>query len=105
MKCPYCNYVSPLTWSRYFRSALGRHSCPSCFKSFRLQSGVVQVLLTFGVVWGVGVPGMFLFHQWFGGYWALIGIIPAAVVGAPLDKLLDNRYRKAKPNGTENRAG
>jgi hypothetical protein len=101
MKCPYCNHVSSLTWSRYFRSALGRHACPSCFKPFRIQSGLVLALLTLGVVWGVGIPCIILFHCWFGGYWALLGIIPAALVGVPLDRMLDNRYRKTQPIGMD----
>lgn len=62
---------------------------------------MVLALLTLGVVWGVGIPGMILFHQWFGGYWALLGIIPAALVGVPLDRMLDNRCRKTQPIGVD----
>ncbi len=30
MKCPECQTVFPLTWTRYFRAPWGRMDCPSC---------------------------------------------------------------------------
>ena len=30
MICPYCNHSFPLTWVRYLKSPLARHTCPRC---------------------------------------------------------------------------
>lgn len=42
------------------------------------------------------VPFTLLCYRWLGGYWALLGVIPGAVIMFPLDKMLDNKYRKPR---------
>ena len=103
MKCPECKETIALTWSRYFRSPLGRMACPSC--------GVRLVLK----------------HRWF--YWpamALSGILlcfPLSVLayrltgsmfvtmtaaatgwmisGLPADKYLEAHFAVLKPLGNK----
>ncbi|MDZ7818526.1 MAG: hypothetical protein U5K55_07880 [Aliarcobacter sp.] len=37
MNCPKCNEKVELTTKRYFKTFLGRHTCPNCFNSFSLK--------------------------------------------------------------------
>jgi hypothetical protein len=40
---------------------------------------------------------MVLFYHWLGGLWNLLGIVPGVLVALPVDKMLDDRYRRLKP--------
>ena len=39
MKCPHCQTNVELDSSLYFKSFLGKYTCPSCSLSFKLQRG------------------------------------------------------------------
>ncbi len=96
MKCPHCNHDFPLTWARYVKSPLGRHVCPNCRKSSRLEFGILSSALLLLVAGVVATPGVLLCYRWFGGYWAVLGALPAAIVIFPLDKMLDAKYRNLR---------
>lgn len=38
-----------------------------------------------------------LLYRWLGGYWAVLGVVPGMVAALPLDKMLDERYRRLIP--------
>ncbi len=99
MKCPYCNHTFRLTWARYFKAVFGRHRCPSCLHHSRLEFGVVYAVILVLVGAACAAPGAILLHHWLGGYWAVLGALPSAIVIFPLDKMFDEKYRKLR--GTE----
>jgi hypothetical protein len=51
----------------------------------------------------VALPSMICFHRWLGGLWGLLGLVPAALVAMPVDKMLDEKYRTLKPIGNQDR--
>lgn len=40
MKCPHCKTNVELDSKLYFKSFLGRYTCPSCFNKFKLKRGI-----------------------------------------------------------------
>ena len=76
---------------------MGKHVCPNCAKSSRLEFRLSQFLLTAIVMAIIVVPFAFLLERKFGGYWDVLGLVPGIIVGLPLDKWLDEKYRMLKP--------
>jgi len=97
MKCPYCECDIPLTWTRYVTSRFGKHTCPECGKPSRLEIGVLPILLVTVAMGTVAALFAFLLSRWLGGYWDLLALVPAILIGLPLDKMLDERCRGLKP--------
>lgn len=102
MKCPYCNQTFPLTWSRYLGAPSGRHTCPACAKHSRLAFGVSQSLLVLAVLLLISIPSVYFLQHTFGGYWGLFGVVPGFLVAFPLDKKIDEQYRRLKPDEKNN---
>ena len=49
------------------------------------------------------IPLGLLFHFNFGGYWGVAGVaVGGLLIGIPLDKLYDGRFRKLEKYETEN---
>jgi Zn finger protein HypA/HybF involved in hydrogenase expression len=96
MKCPCCEQSFPLTWERYIEAPSGRHLCPNCGKNARVKFSLLYsaILLVVGGI--CAAPGAIILHQWFGGYWPILGVIPSILVMFPMDKMFDNRFRKLK---------
>src|SRR5688572_19043673 len=102
MTCPYCNHSFPLTWRRYAKSPLGKHTCPACSRKskFTLTSfyltflmvswivffvlAVVVTLLVFPMTWQqlVGIP-----------YFVVLYLVGCIVI-IPLDRIFDEWFRK-----------
>ena len=102
MTCPHCNHSFPLTWSRYFRAPLGKHTCPSCGRraKFKLTATYLAVVL---IAWLIFYGAAFLvIVVAFPGRWQRIlkapHAIAACVIGCvvllPLDRVYDERFRR-----------
>jgi hypothetical protein len=94
-----------MTWERYWRSPMGRHVCPNCQQESRFRwtaaSWVRQLFMT-----GIGgVPGGLFFYFHFGGGWWIVGwVLGALLIGIPLDKIYDGRFRKLEKCETKDAA-
>ncbi len=105
MKCPSCNHTYRLAWREYFKEPRGHHRCPQCHEGFRLRYSFRYVVLsTLGCVIGGAMLALLTFFC-FGGSWYVLAawIAGAGITGIPIDRLLDDRFRKAvaiKPQPT-----
>lgn len=97
-KCPHCNTSIELTWKRYAAAPLPRHRCPECRVVSKLNSGPYWIWLarTGGILLG-GVPLGIVASP--GGFGAGLGgfVVGALLIGIPIDKYLDARYRNLVP--------
>ncbi len=52
MTCPHCSHSFPLTWRRYAKSPLGKHTCPACGRAsrFKLTASYLASVLVAWVV-------------------------------------------------------
>jgi hypothetical protein len=97
MKCPYCNHTFALTWKGYFREVWGRHNCAACKRRFKLSyswSDLAIVGLMALIIAGLAT---FLIarssHSWV--IAAVTGLVIVLVVLLPLDRWLDDHWRKS----------
>ncbi len=98
MKCPYCSHEFPMTWTRYLRSGLGRHLCPSCGKKskfgpsrqYRNRVLIPIVLLSSTLT----LVLLFLLS----GSWVamLLSISISLVVCLSLDRYLEDKLRELR---------
>ena len=104
MTCPYCNQSFPLTWGRYVKSPLGKHTCPACGKVSRLGF-TASYFVVIVVAWILILALAFLFtvlifpKTWrrvIGIPFAALVYIIGCVVLIPFDKFFDARFRKLK---------
>ena len=120
MICPHCSCSFPLSWSRYRKSPWGKHSCPGCGRTSRLRASVlfyaiyVPVGIVFqllGVILGAlafayVVPGTIdervtaYFEE---GWWFAV-LVASVVLFFPVDRFLDERFRKLQPMKGEGNA-
>ena len=104
MSCPHCSRNFQLTWSRYARSFLGRHTFLHCGKqsTFRATLPYIALLLVaWGIVFAAAIAirsAAFPAHPharptplWFAAVFAL-----GSLVLLPLDKFYDARFRKLR---------
>ena len=114
MKCPHCHEVFPLTWSRYWRAPFGKHTCPRCAKKSKLHSSLVYWLLYWPLlliapavsVFGIGVvyalmagPGQSdaRIAAYFDGWMWVPAMLLPFVLFPPIDRFIDERFRKLRP--------
>ncbi|SRR5258706_8874947 len=102
MTCPHCNHSFPLTWRRYAKSPLGKHTCPACGRVSRFRwtvSYVTFVLIAWIVFLAVAfVVTLLIFPK----TWQRMVGIPyyvslyfvGCIVIIPLDRFFDERFRK-----------
>ena len=107
MTCPHCHHQFPLTWSRYFRSPGGAHTCPQCGKRSQLKLTLSYLLVTF-IAWlvfaaaAVAILIFFLHKPWREVLtWrrAVAVLILGCVVMLPVDKFYDERFRRLEKTG------
>src|SRR6266850_8194051 len=96
MKCPHCNQEFSMTWQRYWQSPMRRHVCPSCHQQSQFRWTAASWARQIVIVSIGGVPFALFFHFRFGGdwWWMVGGVLGALLIGIPLDKLYDGRFRK-----------
>jgi hypothetical protein len=92
MTCPYCHHGFPLTWARYFKSPMGKHTCPACNKQSRLKffRGVTFFILLL-VCLVCSIPGAILADRWFGPRWRGLGVLPSLMIVLPLARWFETR--------------
>ena len=75
---------------------MGRHVCPGCQQPSRFLRTAASWMRQCVMVCIGGVPVGLLFHFRFGGdwWWLAGGVLGALLIGIPLDKLYDGRFRK-----------
>lgn len=99
MKCPHCNQTFALTWKEYFGEIRGRHNCIACKRRFKLSYSWSYLAIVVLVVVIVAGPATFLAARWTHSrvMAAASGLIVLLVVLLPLDRWLDDRWRKSAP--------
>jgi hypothetical protein len=103
MKCPYCNHEFPLTWKRYWLSPAGRHVCPGCHQPSRFRITAMSWLRNLIAIGIGGIPAGLILHFWLGGRWWFAGwILGGLLTGVPIDKFMDERFRKLEMDKTKN---
>ncbi len=119
MTCPFCTQSFPLTWRRYWKAPFGRHICPSCGRKSKLRTGFLYwalyvpllmiapfaTLLVALLVYGLAFPRSFEEDlAWFlGSPWSRIALLVLWVLLFPIDRMIDERFRKLQvPRGEEN---
>ena len=76
---------------------MGRHTCPHCGQQSQIKRGAAQFLLTAIFLWAIAVPLILLLHHFVNRYWSLLGVVPAALVIVPFDKMMDDKLRGLVP--------
>lgn len=99
MLCPHCKHDADLTWKRYWSAPLGRHRCPACLGQFQLEYSIGQFASRFGIA----LPGALIavaIHTRTQGWLipALFYLAYSCLIGLPLDRVIDDRWRKAIPH-------
>ncbi|SRR6266568_1256681 len=113
MICPYCEHSFPLTWRRYWlRVPFGSYSCPSCGGKSKLSTGLVYWLLYLplaaisplvAIVLGALVYASvspqhaaqridLFFESW----WPYAAIAMLWLLFFPLDRIVDERFRRLR---------
>lgn len=98
MICPHCKHDSELTWKRYWSAPFGRHQCPECLGQFQLRFSIGQIASRAGIA----LPGAaiaVIIHTRTEG-WLIPAVFYAAyccLIMLPLDRVIDDRWRKATP--------
>ena len=98
MICPHCKTIVDLTWKRYWAAPLGRHKCPECSERFQLEFTTSQIALRCAIVLPGALIGVFIYaytKTWLTP--ACFYTLFCATVVIPLDRLIDNRWRKTIP--------
>jgi uncharacterized membrane protein len=99
MKCPYCNHTFALTWKEYFREVWGHHNCVACKRRFKLAFSWSYLAIALLVALIVGGLAAFLVayrtHSRVGAVAA--GVVIILVVLLPLDRWLDDHWRRSAP--------
>lgn len=81
---------------------MGRHVCPGCGRTSRFRWTVASWSRQLVMVCIGAVPIGLIFYFYLGGYWAVLGVaVGGLLVGIPLDKLYDGRFRKLEKYETE----
>jgi hypothetical protein len=94
MKCPFCNYEFNLSWSSYWKSPFGGHSCPACHEKFRLRHTFRYYLAVFGLVFFCALVPLIIAKSL--GANAITGnlvYLLGMVAVFHFDKLIDNSWR------------
>jgi hypothetical protein len=99
MKCPHCNHAFALTWKEYFREIRGRHDCVACKRRFKLSCSWSYLAITALVALIIAGMATFLIVRWthFRVLAAIGGLVIVLVVLLPLDRWLDDHWRKSAP--------
>jgi hypothetical protein len=101
MTCPHCHHSFPLTWSRYVRSPLGKHTCPQCRAASRL-SWTFSYFAFVILAWVSFVTLAFLVTHWLWPHDERVGehapyylgvYLAGCVLIVPLDRWYDERFR------------
>ena len=101
MTCPHCHHSFPLTWGRYARSPLGRHTCPSCHKLSKFKLTLAYCLLVvvswvalFALIFGLTALLLPRGAQVLGLYYFLGLYLIGLVFLIPLNRFYDEKFRK-----------
>ena len=99
MKCPYCHHKFDLTWKEYFREIWGRHDCVACKRRFKLSFSWLYLAITVLMALIIGGLATFLIVRWTHSRLiaAIGGLVIVLVVLLPLDRWLDDHWRKSAP--------
>lgn len=62
MTCPNCNEKVELTTKRYFKSLLGKYTCPSCSTNFKLKRTKIYFLWIFLSIVFVTLSSLFIIN-------------------------------------------
>ena len=62
MTCPNCNKKVELTTKKYFKSLLGKYTCPSCSANFKLKRTKIYFLWIFLSIVFVVVSSLFIIN-------------------------------------------
>lgn len=98
MKCPHCNHTFALTWKEYFLEILGCHNCVACKRRFKLSFSWSYLAITVLIVLMIGGLATFLAVRFtHSRITAIGGFVIVLVVLLPLDRWLDDHWRKSAP--------
>jgi hypothetical protein len=94
MKCPICNYEFNLSWSGYWKSPFGRHTCPACHEKFRLRHTFRYYLALIGLVFFCAyVPSVIAASLGVNAIETALVYLLGMVLVFHFDKLIDNSWR------------
>jgi hypothetical protein len=97
MKCPQCNHTFALTWKEYFREIWGHHNCVACKHRFKLSFSWSYLAITVLVVLIIAGLTTFLVARWT--HYRVMAVVTGLVIGLvvllPLDRWLDDHWRKS----------
>jgi drug/metabolite transporter (DMT)-like permease len=99
MKCPYCHHAFALTWKEYFQEIWGRHNCIACKRRFKLSFSWSYLAITVLIALIIGTMATFLIiRRTHSRTITAIGcLVVVLVVLLPLDRWLDDHWRKSAP--------
>ena len=99
MKCPHCNHTFALTWKEYFLEILGRHNCVACKRRFKLSFSWSYLAIAVLMALIIGGLATFLIVRWTHSRVtaAVCSLAIVLVVLLPLDRWLDDHWRKSAP--------
>jgi drug/metabolite transporter superfamily protein YnfA len=99
MKCPHCNHTFALNWKEYFREIRGHHNCVACKRRFKLSWSWSYLAIAVLVALIIAGLATFLVAHWthFRVMAAVGGLLIVPVVLLPLDRWLDDHWRKSVP--------
>ena len=63
MNCPNCNEKIELTTTKYFKSLLGKYTCPSCSSNFKFKRTKIYFLWIFLSIAFVIVSSLFIINS------------------------------------------
>lgn len=98
MTCPTCGHEFVLTWSRYWKSILGAHTCPSCHCRLKVafSASYFFLICALAFIFG-GMPAVavvFITHSVF--YGAVLCAILAILVVFPFDRWMVDNHKTTR---------
>ena len=99
MKCPYCHHKFDLTWKEYFCEIWGHHNCVACKRRFKLSFSWSYLAIAVLMALIIGGLATFLIVRWTHSrvMAAVCSLAIVLVVLLPLDRWLDDHWRKSAP--------
>ena len=89
LQCPNCREIIPITWGRYWKSAINYYRCPKCKESSRFATSPAWIQYA---SWAVQVSLLAPLYFYYKEAWAWIVMIPIYVIMFIADKRLDGRF-------------
>lgn len=92
------NMIPNLPGKRYWSAPFGRHQCPECLGQFQLRFSIGQIASRWCIALSVRPLSAIIYTRTEG--WLIPAVFYAAyccLIMLPLDRVIDDRWRKATP--------